>query len=224
MTEENEVAEQEPVAQEETEQQPQQAKEPDIDKNWREANRVLAMQKAEIEELRQAIAKQKPPEIDEFADLDPDDYITTSKAKAMAEKLAERKAQETAHRVVQEYVQKQQLAADEEKMRSKYDDYDYVIENFVIPEMKTNPVLAQKLMAAKNPAEMAYKIGKLSDGYEDQAVEKKTSPKAERILKNAARPVSSNAVSQPLKHQAEDYSNMSRAEIWAASEKYARKV
>ena len=97
------------------------------------------------------------------------------------------------------------------------------MEHFALPMIKNDPALAYKIQQSKNPAETAYKLGKLSDGYEETMTKAATSPKAEKILKNSQRPTSSNAAGS-LKTQADKYSNMSPADIWAESQKYARRA
>jgi hypothetical protein len=194
--------------------------------NWKEVHNVLKMQKQQIEELNyRLMEKEKPPqpiEKDEFDDLDPEDTITVDKARKMAEKIADKKAKESAQKYVQEYAQQQTLKNDEDRMRSKVEDYDYVIENFVLPMIKNDPALAYKIQQSKNPAETAYKLGRISDEYEGATMKQQTSPKAEKVLKNTSRPVSGNAVGSPLKKQADDFSKMSQTEIWNLSQKYAR--
>lgn len=75
---------------------------------------------------------------------------------------------------------------------------------------------------SKNPAETAYKLAKLSDTYEETVSKKETSPKAEKVLKNASRPTSSQAVSSSLQSQANDFTKMSPSQVWEISQKYAR--
>lgn len=225
--------EQESVVQEAQEHQSQpQATEPkaekDVDRNWREANRVLGEQKQKIAELEarmtQQQAKPAEEEKDEFADMDPDDYLKVGTAIKMAEKLSEKKATAAAKKLVGEYAYSQKVASDEANMRSTHDDYDYVIDNFAMPLIKNDPVLAHKLMTSKNPALTAYKLGKMSDAFEEQSVEQMVSPKAAKIMKNAARPTSGNALGQPLKSQADALSKMSPQQVWEQSQKYARSV
>jgi len=143
-------------------------------------------------------------------------------ARQMAEKLAEKKAKQAAMQMMQQYAQQQNIAQDENRARSKYDDYDYVIENFAVPLIKNDPALAHKIQMSKNPAETAYRLGKLSDDYDASLQKQEVSPKAEKILKNSQRPVSSNAVGTPLKNQADNFSKMSKQDIWQMSERYAK--
>lgn len=199
-----------------------------VDKNWEEARQVLNLQKQKIEELERRLVEREKPEppkeVDEFANLDPEDYLTVGKAKSMAEKYASKTATQEAQRIVQEYMVQQNVTQDEARMRAKHEDYDYVIENFVIQQVKNDPALAYKIQQSKNPAETAYKIGKLSDGYEESNMTKAVSPKSEKILKNSSRPISANAVGTPLKAQADQFSNMTKQDIWTQSQKYAKQV
>lgn len=199
----------------------------DADHNWKQANEVLRLQKQRIEELEarmSQMAKPTEPEKDEFDSLDPEEYLTVNTARKMAEKLAEKKAEVTVKKYVQEYAQQQNIQNDESRMRSKYEDYDFVIENYALPLIKNDPALAYKVQTSKNPAEIAYKLGKLSDSYEESNMKQQTSPKAEKILKNSNRPLSGNAVGNPLKTQADTFSKMKPSEIWEMSQKYAKQV
>lgn len=197
--------------------------------NWERAADALRQQKQEIEDLKQRLHKAElPPPIiekDEFEELDPDDYMTVAKAKSLrdrARKDAAKDAQEAAKKYVQEYAQQQAVQSDEQRMRGKHEDYDYVVENFTIPLIKSDPALAYRIQQSKNPAETAYKLGKISDSYEEQTMKQQDSKKAEKVLKNASRPTSGNAAAAPLKSQADKFSNMSKEDIWAQSQKYAK--
>lgn len=200
----------------------------DPDHNWREANKVLRMQQQKIQELENRLNSPAPapviPEKDEFADMDPNDFLPVGKARQMAEKIAERKAEAAAERMVAKYAQQQRVDQDEARARSKYDDYDYVVNTYAIPLINNDPALAYRIQTSKNPAETAYKLGKLSDNFEEDTMKQPTSEKAEKILKNSQRPVSGNAVSKPLKTQAQDFSRMSKHEIWEMSQGYAKKA
>lgn len=194
-----------------------------VDHNWKQANEVLSAQKRQIEELERKLNQINAPKVieepDEFENLDPEDYMTVGKAKLLAKKLAEKQAASTAKQIVDEYIQQQNVAMDEQRMKSKYEDYDFIIENYAIPLIKNDPALAHKIQMSKNPAETAYKLGKLSDNYEPTS---QMSSKAEKILKNSSRPVSAHAVNSPLKSQAESFAKMSKADIWAQAQEYAK--
>ena len=214
---------------EETKEVPVDASKKDANFNWEQTRQALHLQKQQIEELKAKLeqsSQPKPqPEEDVFAGLDPNDYLTVEKAKELSTKHAGKEAARIARQVVQEYVQQQAVATDESKARAKYEDFDYVIEHFAIPMIKNDPALAYKIQNSKNPAEIAYKLAKISDEYEAENMKQQTvNPKAEKILKNTQRPVSSSAASAPLKSQADNFSKMSKEEIWAQSQKYARQA
>ena len=220
-----EVAQEEQTVDEVKQQEPIQetSVKKDVDINWERANEVLRLQKQRIEDLELKLAGQtqvKPDETDYFEGLDDDDGLPVRKAKELKKEI--RQAKEEARQVVQNYIQQQTVLQDEQRMRSKYEDFDYVIDNFAIPMIKNDPALAHKIQMSKNPAEAAYKLAKISDEYEESTVKQQTSPKAEKIMKNAQRPVSSNAVSSSLKTQADDFSKYSPQQIWEMSQKYAR--
>lgn len=199
-----------------------------VDHNWKQAQEVMSLQKREIEALKERMQQlaTPPPKVDEpdeFDSADPDDYVTMGKAREMAKKMASREAKAEAKKLMDEYLQTQNIAQDEIRARAKYEDYDYVIENYALHLIKNDPALAYKVQTSKNPAETAYRLGRLSDQFEETNV-KTTSPKAEKILKNSARPVSSHSGQTTLKSQADTYSRMSPADIWAESQSYAKKA
>lgn len=220
-----EEVDQETQSAEETQQPPQSQQ----DQNWNQARQVMEAQKNELEALRRQMSEfsahrqqNQAPEQDEFADLDPNDYVTVEKAKALATKQAKQAAQE----IIKDYLAKdsaqRKFAETEREARSKFDDYDYVINTYVLPELNNDPALAHKIQQSKNPALTAYKIGMLEMEERGQAAP--INPKAERILKNSQRPVSGSAVSAPLKAQAEQFSKMSQSDVWKLSESYAKKA
>jgi hypothetical protein len=230
MTEETEVYEEQAVDQSHEEAaQEAQAGKPSAEQNWQEARQVMEAQKAELEALKRQMSefsapKQQAPaeEPDEFADLDPSEYVTVEKA----QRLAEKKAKQAAEKIVGQYLNQDRaqrhLNDSETKAREKFDDYDYVINTYVLPAIKNDPALAHKIQNSKDPAAVAYKLGQLE--MADRGETAPVNPKAERILKNASRPVSGNAVSQPLKKQADEFAKMSQADVWKLSESYAKKA
>lgn len=199
-----------------------------VDHNWKQAQEVMSLQKREIEALKEQMQRLSaaPPvveEPDEFETADPDDYVTMGKAREMAKKMAAREAKAEARKLMNEYQQSQNIVRDEERARGRYEDYDYIIEHYAVPMIKNDPALAYQVQMSKNPAETAYKLGRLSDKFEESSVQK-TSPKAEKVLKNSARPVSSHSSTASLKQQSDVYSKMSRDEIWAQSQEFARRA
>ncbi len=238
MSEENEieVEEQMEVAQDTStevieEVQAEEAKKPEpqkaVDHNWEQARQLMQMQKQRIEELEN---RQKPavvPEKDEFADLDPEELVTTSKALQMAKKMATRESQEIRKELesLQTKINLQNYSAEENAMRSKHDDYDYVIDNFVRPMIKNDPAYQQMIINSKNPIQTAYKLGKLSDDYQEQPMKNNDAvQKAEKMIKNSQKPLSGNAAGGSLKGQAEKYAKMSPQDIWKESQSYAKRA
>src|SRR6185312_3377489 len=149
MTDENQVQEQSaPVQEEQVHAESNQPIEQPVvktDVNWEKANEVLKMQRQQIEELRAQMAQmsQKPEvvEKDEFDDLDQDDALTVGQARKLAEKLSEKKAKAAAKEMVEKYIQQQSVITAEEQARGKYEDYDYVVDNYAIPLIKNDPAL-----------------------------------------------------------------------------------
>lgn len=215
-----------PVTEEEQVNEQPKAVEKTENVNWKQAREVMQTQKSEIEALKrqiQELATPKPaPEPDEFADLDPNDQITFDQAKRLAEKHAKAAAAHSMRQMEQQMEIGRRVQQSESEARAKHNDYDYVINNFTIPQIQKDPALAHKIQTSPNPALTAYKIGKLSDEYEEVSKEQNVNPKAEKILKNASRPVSSHSAPVPLKSQVQDVSKMSQAQVWEMSQRYAR--
>lgn len=218
------------VVTKETVAKPEQTpKQNDADRNWERARAVMEAQKAELDAYRtERIAQQKKAEQDEddeFAKMPQDELLTLAQAKKLAEKQAKKILKQYSEEFEQRNKQNEQqrlLNESETRMRTKHDDYDYIITNFALPQINNDPALAYQVQMSKDPAAAAYKLGKLSDSYEEQSNQRAVSPKAEKILKNTARPASGNTVSGPLKGQAEEISKMSHQQVWELSQSYAK--
>lgn len=229
MTQETEVAEVEPQVETQVEQvQPERKS---ASENFEHAREVMRLQQQRIKELEDRIGSSQPAtpqeEPDEFDKLDEDDVITVAQARLFrerAKKDAAKEAAKVSRQVMEEYSQQQRISSDEQRMRAKHDDFDYVIENFALSMIKNDPALAYKVQNSKNPAETAYKLAKISDEYEEANMKQQVSPKAEKVLRNTSRPVSAQSASSPLKAQADDFSKMSPADIWSMSQKFARQA
>lgn len=206
---------------------------PTVDDNWAQARAVLKAQKEELEMLKYQMQQQQQQhkkaaevEVEDEIDKLPNDELLT---KAQAQKLADKRAEKLIKQRFTEYEHKLKeneqariLEDSESRARSKFDDYDYVVENFALPLIKADPAFAYQVKASKDPALAAYKLGKLSDAYEDHTTKQTVSPKAEKVLKNIERPVSGNAINTSLKGQASMASNMSAQQIWETSQRYAK--
>jgi len=224
------VQDQQEIQVESSEEVSQQTQKNDADRNWEQVRQVLQFQKQKIEELESRVGQKNAPaeEPDEFSELDPGDYLTVGQAKALAQKLAAKTAKEEASRLMDDYMTQQKIQVDEQRLRAKHDDYDYVVDNFAVPLIKNNPALAIQVKNSKNPAETAYLLGKMSDNYGETMSKQPSTARAEKVLKNANRPVSSSAVGSPLRSQADQFSkldprNPSDARtIYEQSQRYAR--
>ena len=193
--------------------------------HWREVRQALKSLKQQNIELQEQLNKrQTSPEPDEFEGLDPTDYVSLEQAKRLVEKRAEKRAAEIASKVVEDRLRSLENQSKEEKMRDRYDDYDYVIENFGIPMIENNPALKQALAASPNWAEMAYNLSKATPEYQNKVTQKKTDPAIERAKKNAERPVSSSAAPSNLKGAVDAFASLSPEEVWNKSQEYARRA
>lgn len=212
-------------AQEQSEATPNSA-----DRNWEEFRSVAKAQKMEIETQREQIERltkqleeiQKPkePEPDEWDGYDPDDYAKVEHVKKSSSEVKKLKEQLAS---LQAKLNQAEIQRQENETRAKHQDYDYVIDEFGIPMIKKNPALRQALKAMPNWAEMAYEMAKATPEYKE-AMQGKTSPAADKVLKNAKRPTSVNAASSSVKQKVDAFSTMSPAEIWAKSQEYARRA
>jgi len=215
-------------AQTQAEPQGQQEKPKETaDINWKKAREIMKAQHAEISNLKKEIAGMRNPPKDEFEGIDKDDYITFEQAQRLAEKKAELRAQEIASRIVDEKLQVVEGERLEEKARSKFSDYDYVIENFAIPMIEQNPQLANAIKSSPNWAELAYRFAKSSPEYEAEMSKRqqaRVQPEIEKVLHNNERPLSSTAAGSSLKSQVEQFSTLSPEDVWKKAKEYARKA
>ena len=157
--------------------------------NWKAARQQLSEAQRRIQELEYRLQSQQAPvaeERDELEGISKDDYLTRGQAEA----LALRKAQEL--------LQQQEQATAEDRVRLKFKDYDDVVTDDNLKELIENDEdVWNSLKASPNPYAAAYKLIKKSAFYSEKS--KKRNPDAEKIVKNAQKPVSSNAVqARPL--------------------------
>lgn len=222
MSEETNSSVEEEVALPETTETPQEVAQEasnSEDRNWQATRKTLREQQQEIDYLRTQLydrssKKPAPQEPDEEEHFAKDDLATID----AAEKLAHR----TARKVVKEAMQKLQVDTAEDRARARHKDYDDVVQDKYINEVFEDPALQERLKNDPNPYETAYMVIKKSHAYNrDQAV-KSVSPEAiERISKNKAKPVSSNALGKPASFSATEPSDMSNEQIWEMAQKFA---
>jgi hypothetical protein len=156
--------------------------------NWKEARREMSEAQRRIQELEAALRNQvaQPVNKDELDGVGDDDFLTRKQAEA----LAIRKAQEM--------MQEQEIASQEDRMRLKFKDYDDVVtEENVKDLIEDDHDLQETIKSSPNPYATAYKLIKKAAFYQQKGM--KRNPDAEKIVKNAQKPISSNAVqNRPL--------------------------
>lgn len=214
--------------QEQNESQGEEKAQNSAEYNWRELRSVAQTQKMEIESQKSEIETlktrleeiNKPKEVDEWEGYDPDDYAKVEHVKKSTSEMKQLKKQLAS---MQQKLQITEAERKENEARSKFDDYDYVIDNFGIPMIKKNPALGQALKALPNWAEMAYEMAKATPEYK-AAQSNVTAPKAEKVIKNTERPTSINAAPASVKKQVDVFSSLSPSEVWKKSQEFARRA
>ena len=160
--------------------------------NFREMRKLIEEQSRKIRDLEDTRYQSSPhqqEEVDDLATLRKDDFLTV----AQAEKLALRKAEELLHQ--------REIATQEDQVRLRNSDYDQVVNEDNIKQLiEDDRDLVDTLKSAPNPYAAAYKLIKKSNFYNQrEEMQKKKSMEAEKLLKNANKPQSSNAIqSKPL--------------------------
>jgi hypothetical protein len=158
--------------------------------NFREARKIMQEQNRRIQELEERARYQhqapvaEPP--DELEGLGQDEVLTRRQAEAIA------------LRKTQEILAEREYATAEDRARLKFRDYDDVVTEENVKELiEDDPDVAEAIRNSPNPHVTAYKlIRKTNAGLEKV---KKKSVEAEKVVKNAQKPVSSNAVqARPL--------------------------
>ncbi len=199
-------------------QEPVQVESKTEDHNWSQVRGVLQTQKSEIDELKRQVAEK--PEVDEFAGVDPEEYVTFGQHQKLSQKNSQKESKEIADLKEQLMLMKSETR--ENIARDKHDDYDYVIQNFGLPLVHNNPRLKAALKVCDDWAEMAYNMAKATPEYQKSLTQ--NSPKAEKVQKNIERPTSANAAGSSLKNQTSYFADMSKAEVWKQSQEFARRA
>jgi hypothetical protein len=172
----------------------QQQKRNDAEYNWAETRRKMDMLERENREHKEMLLKlqqkQLPPEEDELEGLADDDILTVSQARKLAQKISRQTAQES--------YRERDAATVDDRMRSKFSDYDDIVTSENLELLKKNdPELAMSLQRlADDPYSQsmaAYKMLKRA-GYspqkQSQTLEKR------KALENSQKPMSVNSVSK----------------------------
>ena len=176
-------------------QEVQQRKRNDAEYNWSEARRKMEQLERKSREQEEMIARlQQPKEEadDELNNLAEDDILTVSQARKLATKMAKQVANEAIR-------QREALTVDD-RLRSKFSDYDQVVTTENIELLKQNdPELALSLQRLSDDpyaqSIAAYKLLK-NTGY--GAPVKSAAPTLEKkkALENAQKPLSVNTVTK----------------------------
>lgn len=154
-----------------------------------EEQRRLLREYEERDRQRSYGPPQPEPE-DELEAIGKDELVSRKQAEKLIETIATRKAQEL--------MAQQEYATAEDRVRLKYKDYDDVVTQDNVKELIEDDLeVSETIKSSPNPYAAAYKLIKKSNFYHEKG--KKKSPEAEKIVKNAQKPVSSNAVqARPL--------------------------
>ena len=176
-------------------QEVQQRKRNDAEYNWNEARRKMEQLERKSREQEEMIARlQQPKEEadDELNNLAEDDILTVSQARKLATKMAKQVANEAIR-------QREALTVDD-RLRSKFSDYDQVVTTENIELLKQNdPELALSLQRLSDDpyaqSIAAYKLLK-NTGY--GAPTKIAAPTLEKkkALENSQKPLSVNTVTK----------------------------
>jgi hypothetical protein len=186
--------------------------------NFRELRQKMEELQRQNQQLEMKLQYQPAPvkeadPVDELANLRDDDLMTAKQAKQLA------------LRTYQELAAQQEQLQIEDKMRLRFKDYDDVVTNDNIKELiEDDRDFADALASSANPALAAYKAIKKAAFYQNKKTEKRVSPEAEKIVKNAAKPVSANTVQQRPLAGADSFARSSeteRAALYREMQEYA---
>jgi hypothetical protein len=179
--------------------------------NFREMRRAMQEQQRELYELRNYVAYQsQAPQQKQEEDVrfDKDDIPTWGQLEKVIDKKAEAKAREL--------MQQQQADELEDRVRVRIKDYDDVVTEENVKTLFEDPILTEAIKHAPDPYSAAYKMIKGSHFYNQKIVPPKKNLDAEKIVKNAQKPMSSNAVRSEAIQNATSYASYSEDEKQSA--------
>jgi transcriptional regulator of met regulon len=169
----------------------------DQEYNWREARRQIDELRRKTEDQdryiaslqNQQYAPQPDDEDDSLDKLADDDIVTAKQARSLATKMAREVAEET--------LRQRDASTAEDRLKSKYPDYDSIVTRDNIELLKQqDPELAASLFALShdpyNQAVAAYKMLKKT-GIGEMA---KPQPQKARAIENSKKPVSVQSVTR----------------------------
>ena len=169
--------------------------------------RQLAEQKAQLYEqmLQQQQMQSQQAQQPTYA---PDDLITVG----VADKMVEQKLN-----VYEQQKRNELFNLQVEIAKTKHEDYTEVIDCFNKMSQQ-DPSLLDTIQRAKNPVEMAYKLGKTDPEYQQKLIKKATEQVTQKINANLDKPPTLNTMSgMSPAFAAKDWSKATDAEIDAES-------
>lgn len=157
------------------------------DYNWRQmeqTNRQLAQELAEIKSKLATQTQPRVEEIDDLANLQDDDLLTTKQAVKLAKKLAKS--------VIDEENQKKEKELLPHKTKSKFTDFDQVVTEENIKQLtQEDPEIEKEIAGSLNPYAAVYRAIKSSQFY---GRKKESAYSEKKIEENLAKPRSANSV------------------------------
>jgi hypothetical protein len=186
-------------------------KETEQDRNWRamrekveQLQREAEYEKIKREEYERLVSQhflqqQQPQqaEVDEFADISPEDWMTYEQSRRLAEKLAEKKANEAVKKALEE---DRKTRADQEmpaRLKSQFQDFDAVVTDANVKQLKElEPDVALALSQIGDKYAQAVAAYKYIKKFVPEAMEQKEYK--ERVANNSKKPGTLNAQTSAL--------------------------
>ena len=158
----------------------------DQDRNWAEARRKMQELERQNQELAEKISRVSKPEapIEEDYGIKDDEIAEGKHVKELKRELRE----------IKSYIKQREVSTVEERIKTKFPDYDEVVTKDNIEYLKQkSPYLVEALANNKDPYAQAVAV---YDALKMATPPKQNYPDKERAAKNAAKPVSVNAVTK----------------------------
>lgn len=175
----------------------------DKDYNWRQMRSAMEELQRSNQDLRTQLQSNAPtpePEIDELDQMADDDILT----KAQAARLVEKKAYTLAKKAARELFKERELDTLDDRVKAKYPDYNNVVTQENLEELKRDPLFVKSLKGLEDPWDQAsyvYEQLKIR-GVTPQAVREK-----QQLENNASKPRSTQSLGGPSPlHAADQYS------------------
>lgn len=170
------------------------------ERNWRDIRRrnaelekKLKMQEEMLQAVIPRMAQQPPPPqvVDELDNVSDDDYIPAGKVKKLIKK-AEERADKIAHDAVNKVLHEREKSQFAEKLRSKYNDFDDVVNPETIELLEQQePELAKSIAASGDPYSMGLQSYKLikSMGIAEKVPQNRRTKEVEKKIEQNSKTV-----------------------------------